>query len=347
MANPVVTHSKVTGGAVDTRYSVDLADWDAGHVVTGLENVENTSDANKPVSTATQTALDLKADDADLTTHVGDTANPHSVTATQVGLGNVDNTSDATKNAAAVTLTNKTIDGATVTGVVDVGGATSFELPNDAAPTVNANGEIAVDTSVTDFSHGIIKYYSGEELGVVAMPVAEFTTPSNGAVPTYNSTNDEFELIVPAGSGTVTSVATAGLATGGPITVTGTVTVTAATQSNQETATSTTTAVTPAVQHYHPSACKAWVKAGVSGNVIVSYNVTSFTDGGTGLGTVVWNVDFSGADYGAFVTVVTSGTLLSMASSQAAGSMGLTCANVTPALADPVSWLAGGFGDQA
>jgi hypothetical protein len=27
----------------------------------GLGNVENTSDANKPISTATQTALDLKA----------------------------------------------------------------------------------------------------------------------------------------------------------------------------------------------------------------------------------------------------------------------------------------------
>jgi hypothetical protein len=33
----------------------------------GLSNVDNTSDTNKPVSTATQTALDLKADETDLT----------------------------------------------------------------------------------------------------------------------------------------------------------------------------------------------------------------------------------------------------------------------------------------
>jgi hypothetical protein len=33
-------------------------------VMVGLENVDNTSDANKPVSTATQTALNLKADDS-------------------------------------------------------------------------------------------------------------------------------------------------------------------------------------------------------------------------------------------------------------------------------------------
>jgi hypothetical protein len=37
------------------------------------------------------------ADAATLTSHTGDTANPHSVTKTQVGLGNVDDTSDASK----------------------------------------------------------------------------------------------------------------------------------------------------------------------------------------------------------------------------------------------------------
>lgn len=91
--------------------------------------------------------------------------------------------------------------GDTGTGVYDFGGADSFEIPNSAAPTVNADGEIAVDTTVTDFSHGILKYYSTEELGVVAMPIAEFTAPTNGHVVAYNSTNDEFELVA-AGSGT-------------------------------------------------------------------------------------------------------------------------------------------------
>jgi hypothetical protein len=123
----------------------------------GLGNVDNTSDANKPVSTATQTALNAKegtvavgtaaqfwrgdktwtdfattvrasiltglstatnavvaATDtvlaaigklqkqvsdnlATLTSHTGNTSNPHGVTKVQVGLGNVDNTSDANK----------------------------------------------------------------------------------------------------------------------------------------------------------------------------------------------------------------------------------------------------------
>ena len=60
-----------------------------------VNNVDNTSDVNKPVSNPTQTALNLKADASALTTHTGNTSNPHAVTKAQVGLGSVPNT-DAT-----------------------------------------------------------------------------------------------------------------------------------------------------------------------------------------------------------------------------------------------------------
>lgn len=79
-------------------------------------------------------------------------------------------------------------------GTINFGGAVSLEIPNSATPTVNADGEVAIDTTVTDFSHGVYKYYGGEEMGIVAMPIAEFTTPLDGIVPTYNATNDEFEM---------------------------------------------------------------------------------------------------------------------------------------------------------
>ena len=61
----------------------------------GLGNVNNTSDVNKPVSTAQKKAID--AVNTSLTTHTSDTFNPHNVTKSQVGLGNVDNTSDINK----------------------------------------------------------------------------------------------------------------------------------------------------------------------------------------------------------------------------------------------------------
>lgn len=71
-------------------------------------------------------------------------------------------------------------------------------LPTDTAPTVDANGEIALDTLITDMSHGLLKYYSGEVLAVIAVPVGELTGMANGDVIKYDSTADEF--VVGAGA---------------------------------------------------------------------------------------------------------------------------------------------------
>jgi hypothetical protein len=75
--------------------------------------------------------------------------------------------------------------------------------------------------------------------------------------------------------------------------------LTAATQAEQETGTATAPFVNPAVQHFHPSACKAWVKFnGVTTTAILaSYNITSVTDEGTGDTTVTIATDFSGVHF--------------------------------------------------
>ena len=67
----------------------------------GLANVDNTSDASKPVSTATQAALDLKAPLAN-PTFTGTVAG---VTKAHVGLGNVDNTADSAKPVSTAQAT--------------------------------------------------------------------------------------------------------------------------------------------------------------------------------------------------------------------------------------------------
>lgn len=96
----------------------------------GLGNVDNTTDAGKPVSTAQQTALDLKANLAS-PTFTGTVAG---ITKSMVGLGNVDNTTDAgkpvstaqqtaldAKQATLVSGTNiKTINGSSVLGSGDL-----------------------------------------------------------------------------------------------------------------------------------------------------------------------------------------------------------------------------------
>jgi hypothetical protein len=80
------------------------------------------------------------------------------------------------------------------TGVHDFGGADSLEIPNGAAPTVDAAGEIAVDTTIANYT-GMIVYFDGTEaLTVLAVPTANLST-TDGEVVAYNAANNELEFI--------------------------------------------------------------------------------------------------------------------------------------------------------
>jgi hypothetical protein len=111
----------------------------------GLGNVDNTSDANKPISTATQTALDLKANLASPTF----TGTVGGVSKGMVGLGNVDNTSDANKpvSTAGQTALNLKYDASNPAGY------TSNAAANNATITLTAgNGLSGGGTFTTDQS---------------------------------------------------------------------------------------------------------------------------------------------------------------------------------------------------
>jgi len=89
-----LTNKTLTSPVINTPTGITKSD-------VGLGNVDNTSDASKPVSTATQTALDAKAPTASPTF----TGTVSGVTKSHVGLGNVDNTSDASKPVSTATQT--------------------------------------------------------------------------------------------------------------------------------------------------------------------------------------------------------------------------------------------------
>lgn len=76
----------------------------------GLGNVDNTSDENKPVSTAQAKAIaDAKEVGTEakvnLEAHTADKSNPHGITKAQINLGNVDNTSDEDKPVSTLQAT--------------------------------------------------------------------------------------------------------------------------------------------------------------------------------------------------------------------------------------------------
>lgn len=81
------------GKATTDSLNTHLADKDNPHGVTkaqvGLGNVDNTSDANKPISTKTQAALDLKANTSDMTTALASKADQTALDETNKTLSNV------------------------------------------------------------------------------------------------------------------------------------------------------------------------------------------------------------------------------------------------------------------
>lgn len=111
------------------RSLIDDSNAATARTTLGLGNVDNTSDANKPISTATQSALDLKAPINSPTF----TGTVDGITKSMVGLSHVDNTSDANKpvsSATATELAKKTaiIDLAATTGAALVGRSGSGTL---------------------------------------------------------------------------------------------------------------------------------------------------------------------------------------------------------------------------
>ena len=102
----------ITAGTTAQYFRGDKTFQTLDKAAVGLANVDNTSDANKPISTATQTALDAKEPTITATTSAdyyrGDKTF-QTLDKAAVGLSNVDNTSDVNKPIS--TATQSALDG--------------------------------------------------------------------------------------------------------------------------------------------------------------------------------------------------------------------------------------------
>lgn len=108
---------------------------------------------------------------------------------------------------AGANLSSGTTTLGTIAGSIDATSATFLKVPNSNAPTLNANGQVAVDNAVTSYNQGILKYYSTAEMGAVAMPVANFDSPTDGYVVTYDAASGAFKLAASgAGAGANTAL---------------------------------------------------------------------------------------------------------------------------------------------
>ena len=165
----------------------------------GLANVDNTSDANKPVSTATQTALDTKEDKLPVTPSAPTTKFLNgnrafvAVTKATVGLDLVDNTADVDKPVSTATQTaldlkaDKTslvrsvkfffrnaaamVNTAPVVDVVS--GAFTVVPGSCVAKAVTANtAEVVFDIKKNGTAVGLVTFAANSTTGVVSIPNA-------------------------------------------------------------------------------------------------------------------------------------------------------------------------------
>ena len=126
----------------------------------GLGNVDNTADANKPISTATQAALDTKANASDVTTALATKANANEVT-----------TALATKaNSAEVTTAL-----ATKANASDV--TTSLALKEDASNKVNT--PLGSSTTLFPTQNAVKTYVDAQVAGAT---IADASSSTKGKI---------------------------------------------------------------------------------------------------------------------------------------------------------------------
>lgn len=133
---------------LDSRFNRRIVSLDIQSATTTKAGVMSAADKTKLNDLKTQEGItaDISAVQSNLTTHITNKQNPHSVTKAQVGLGNVDNTSDADKPVSTAVQTE--LDKKTNSAITDIDFANS--TVDNAIMTVDlANGITTSEKNIT------------------------------------------------------------------------------------------------------------------------------------------------------------------------------------------------------
>ena len=219
VGTPTADAHAATKGYVDSsaaaadhdHVTADITDLDKDSV--GLGNADNTSDVNKPISTATQTALNLKAPIASPTF----TGNVSGVTKTHVGLGNVDNTADTAKPVSTATQAalnlKAPLDSPTFTGTVagvtkSMVGLGSVDNTADTAKPVSTAQQTALDLKAPLASPTFTGTVAGITKTMVGLGNVDNTADTAKPVSTAQQTALDLKanLASPSFTGTVSGI---------------------------------------------------------------------------------------------------------------------------------------------
>ena len=188
------------GTAADTKISNAVAALTKSSV--GLGNVDNTSDADKPVSTATQTALNAKASDTDLSDHTSATTNVHGI---------LDTDELATKDYVTTEIGNSTVDQSTLAGNGLTWDAGDQEFDIDSAVVATLTDEQTLTNKT--LTSPIINTPTGITQSEVGL--ANVDNTSDADKPVSTATQTALDAKAPLASPALTGTPTAPTATAG------------------------------------------------------------------------------------------------------------------------------------
>ena len=174
---------------------------DINHVTIELPNVDNTSDANKPVSTAQATAIGVVQ--TDINNHEADSLNPHSVTKTQVGLSDVPNTNFTSAvglNTAKVGITTQQASDITTNNAKV--GYTETLVTNNTSVAANT---LKVGITIQQASEIIANNAKVSDINHVTSELPNVDNTSDANKPVSTATQTALDLKVDTTDATITT----------------------------------------------------------------------------------------------------------------------------------------------
>lgn len=194
---PAITADAVSKFWSGTKTWRDLATDVRAVVATGLSTVTNA------VIAATDTILvALGKLQAQITAHTGSTANPHSVTKSQVGLGSVDNTADNAKNVLSATklTTPRTIaaTGDATAAAVAFDGTANISLAMVLANVVTAGTGCKLTINAKGLVTGIAALSAADIPNLTAAKITDL-----GTAATKNTGSAAGDVVVLAAGGKI------------------------------------------------------------------------------------------------------------------------------------------------
>jgi hypothetical protein len=110
-----------------------------------------------------------------------------------------------------ITVTHTPAEGSTATvslpATIDLGGKTSLEIPNSAAPSVTVAGQLALDTTITDFKAAPVFSDGTDERVVVSLKKTALNATDNYIID-YDAATDEFVMSANSGGSGISDGAT-------------------------------------------------------------------------------------------------------------------------------------------